>query len=138
MDYKFDRPEESKSKEKAILFSNHLIRWLIYAMVFLVPLFFLPDTVDFFDYNKQYLIWLITGISALIWFFRMIILEGRVIWKRTPLDIPVLIFLAANFLIYLFSIDRFLSLWGSYGTFSQSFLNVLAFVLLFFVVTNNF
>lgn len=115
MDYQFERPIESKTKEQATRICNRIIHWLVYVMIFLVPLFFLPDTVDLSEYNKQYFIWLVVSFAALVWIFRMVFLEKKVIWKRTPLDIPVLIFFIANFLIYIFSVDRYLSFGGIMG-----------------------
>ncbi|MFC1613371.1 hypothetical protein ACFL23_03500 [Patescibacteria group bacterium] len=138
MDYQFERPKEKKTEIKFINICNYCLRIIIYAMVFLLPLFFLPNTVDVFEFNKQYLIWVLTGVAVLIWWFRMIILEKKMTWKRTPLDIPILIFVATNVLIAMFSVDKYVSLWGSYGTFSQSLINVFTMAVLYFVVTNNF
>jgi len=137
MEFQFERPKENKTTVKFINICNYCLRAIIYAMVFLLPLFFLRDTVDIFEFNKQYLIWVLTGIAVLVWCFRMIILEKKMKWRRTPLDIPILIFLAINVLIAMFSVDKYVSLWGNYGTFSESLINIFAMAVLYFVITNN-
>jgi len=137
MDFQFERPKENQTAIKFIHICNYCLRAIIYAMVLLLPLFFLRDTVDIFEFNKQYLIWVLTGIAVLVWWFRMIILEKKMKWRRTPLDAPILIFLAINVLIAMFSVDKYVSLWGNYGTFSESLINVFAMAVLYFVITNN-
>lgn len=138
MDFKFERPQENKITERPIAYCNKAIHWIIYFLVFFIPLFFLTDTVDFFDYNKQYLIWVMVFSAVIIWLLRMLILEKKMVWKRTPLDAPILIFLAANVLIAIFSIDKYLAFWGTYGVFHESLLNILAMIVLYFLITNNF
>lgn len=138
MDFKFQRPQENKITNRSIDYCDKTIRAIIYFLVFLVPLFFLTDTVDFFDYNKQYLIWVAVSFIVIVWLLRMIILEKRMVWKRTPLDVPILIFLTANIMIAIFSIDKYLAFWGTYGIFYESLMNIFAMVILYFVITNNF
>ena len=41
--------------------------------------------------------------------------DKRLVIKRTPLDIPLLLFLGANILSTIFSIDRHTSIWGYYS-----------------------
>ncbi len=138
MDIQFERPKEGKIHTTSVLFCERLVRSIIYSMVFLVPLFFLPYTFDFFDFNKQYLLWALISLTFFIWIFKMVILEKTVVLKRTPLDIPVLMFLGANILTAIFSVDTYISFWGSYGNFSESFINIFMMVILYFVVVNNF
>lgn len=138
MDIQFERPKEGKIHTTSLLFCDRLVRGIIYSMVFLVPIFFLPFTLDFFDFNKQYLLWALVLLAFFIWIFKMIILEKTAVLKRTPLDIPILMFLGANILAAIFSVDVYLSVWGSYGTFSESFVNIIMMVILYFVVVNNF
>ncbi len=138
MDIQFERPKEGKIHTASILFCERLVRLIIYSMVFLVPILFLPFTVDFFDFNKQYLLWALVLLAFFIWIFKMVILEKTVVLKRTPLDIPILMFLGANILTAILSVDTYVSFWGSYGTFSESFINIFIMVILYFVVVNNF
>ncbi|MFH0857025.1 MAG: hypothetical protein V1860_03955 [bacterium] len=138
MDFEFERPRENKVNNKLIVLCDKTIHLIVYLLVFLTPLFFLTDTVDFFDYNKQYLIWAAVAASLIIWMSKMVLLEKKVTWKRTPLDIPICIFLGANFLTAIFSIDRYLSFWGTYGIFYESLMNIFAMAILYFIITNNF
>ncbi len=119
--------------------SSHIldkaIIYTIKGLVFILPLFFLPWTIDFFDFNKQYLLWIVVPIMALLWFIKILI-TGEIRLKRTPLDLPILILLAATGLSTLFSLDKFSSVFGFYGLSSNAFLGLVSLVLLYFVLVN--
>ncbi|MBI3290637.1 tetratricopeptide repeat protein [Candidatus Microgenomates bacterium] len=70
---------------------SKLQSWVLVLLVFLLPLFFLPTTPDFFDFNKMAL--LATGaiVLAVLWAGGQVA-QGRITWNKTPLDIPVALF----------------------------------------------
>jgi len=65
------------------------LRFAFPVTVFLVPLFFLPFTPDFFDYNKNYLIFVIASLCLLAWTIRLITRRKFQI-TITPSTIPLL------------------------------------------------
>lgn len=68
-----------------------LTRWLLRAVLFLLPIFFLPITGDFFDFNKLSI--LVVGISLTFVLWSASQLRGGVLNLRsTPLDLPFLVF----------------------------------------------
>ncbi len=101
----------NKSEMKLISFCNRIIEYSFYALFLLVPLVFSGATSELFEFPKM---WLTFGLTILIvtaWIGKMII-EKRIRIQRTPLDIPILLFLASQIISTIFSIDRYISLWG--------------------------
>jgi len=115
---------------------NKIIVYLIMGLIFLLPLFFLPWTEEWFEFNKQYLLWLVVAMRVILWAGKMFSDGKRLVLKRTPLDIPILTFLLIIFLSSLLSIDKFSSLAGFYGRFSDAWLGLLSLVFLYFVIVN--
>jgi len=114
-----------------------IVKLSIYLLVFLLPIFFLPFSFEAFDFNKQYLLFFLTSVGLLAWLSKMIFVDKEVRFKKTPLDIPVLVFLGVAVLSAIFSVDKYFSLFGFYGRFSNGLINLLCFGALYFLITNN-
>ncbi len=70
-------------------FATFVLKLILPVLAFAIPLFFLPITPNFFDYNKIYLIYLLASISLIAWTVR-IIARKRVHLTLTPATIPLL------------------------------------------------
>ncbi len=90
-----------------------------------------------FEFNKQYLLFVLTALALLAWLAKMIIVRKKVVFRRTPLDVWVLVFMLIVILSAVFSIDETSSWLGFYGRFSDSAIGLLAMCLMYFVVVNN-
>ena len=101
-------------KEDFIKFAPKIIFGLIIIAAFGLPLFFLPTTSEFFEFNKFGALLAITVIGYLVWTGRMV-LEDKTAFTRTPLDIPILVFVAVNFIAAISGIDQYISITGSSG-----------------------
>ena len=113
-------------------------RLLVYILVFLVPLFFLPWTSEVIEFNKQFLI-LILGTAGFILYLAQVISSGRLPIKRNPANYVVLIFIGVILLVFLFSDFRYQSLFGGFAVgFQQSIVSLAGFVILFFLILNVF
>jgi len=102
-----------------------------------MPLFWLPWTVEAHEFNKQYLLFFLTGFALLAWLVKMIVIQKKIIFRRTPLDIWILIFTAMIILSAVFSVDKIASWMGSYSRFSDSVIGMLCMVAIYFIITNN-
>ena len=71
-----------------------------------------------------------------IWMIRMI-REKRVIFKRTMLDIPILIFLFSNLLSLSLSIDARVSWYGYYSRWNGGLLSLLTYAFLYWAFVSN-
>jgi tetratricopeptide (TPR) repeat protein len=116
---------------------NLVIKYSLYGLVFLMPLFWLSWTVEAYEFNKQYLLVFLVGLALLAWLAKMIIVQKKVVFRRTPLDIWILIFMVVMILSAVFSVDKISSWFGFYGRFSDSVVGLLAMGVMYFVVVNN-
>jgi putative inorganic carbon (HCO3(-)) transporter len=116
---------------------NKIIKWSIYLLVFLLPLFFLPFSFEAFEFNKQYLLFFLVSLAFFAWIAKMVLVDKEIRFKRTPLDIPVLVFLFVAILSAIFSVDKSSSLFGFYGRFSDGLIGLISLVVLYFLITNN-
>lgn len=109
----------------------------VYVLLFLLPLFFLPFTANVLEYQKQVLLFLLTLISLSCW-VAYILTSDKLEVKKGLLDIAVLAFLLTALLSTLLSLFRYGSFWGFPLPGSSSFLALLSFAVLYFVIVNLF
>ena len=111
-------------------FPARVIRWSFYALVFTVPLIFLPNTSELFEFNKMIVTYLITTVIAAAWAADCI-LQKKFVFRRTILDIPIVLFLASNFISLIFSISPHTSWFGYYSRFNGGLASLLCYSLLY-------
>src|SRR5437879_1883900 len=114
-----------------------IITYCFYILFFFTPLFFTPLNHELFEYNKMMLVYFLTVIIVGCWVLRMIRAKTLLI-KRTPLDIPLLLFLLANIASTVTSIDVHTSIWGYYSRSNGGLLSILSYVALFYALVSNF
>src|SRR4030042_3789067 len=117
-------------------FAN-VTKWSIYLLVFLLPLFWLPFSFEVFEFNKQYLLFFLVILALFFWLARMIMVDKEIRFKKSPLDIPILVFLFLAVLGTIFSVDKFSSIFGFYGRFSDGLIGLLTMGIFYFLITNN-
>lgn len=113
------------------------VRYLLYFLIFSLPLFVLPFPMEIFEFNKTILLFVISSLAFLVWIAKMIFIEKRLILTRTPLDIPIVIFTLLVVTSTIFSVDKVSSVLGFYGRFSDSLLVYLSLIMLYFVIVNS-
>ncbi|MBU1563980.1 tetratricopeptide repeat protein [Patescibacteria group bacterium] len=116
---------------------NFLIKFPLYTLVFLIPLFWLPLTIEVYEFNKQYLLVFLVSLSFLAWLAKLVVVRKKLFFRRTALDFWILVFMLIMILSAVFSIDEISSWFGFYGRFSGSVIGILALIVLYFVVVNN-
>jgi len=121
---------------KLVQFCDFVIRWSVYLAVFLIPVWFLPLTLDALEINKQTMLVVLAIIALMAWFGRMMALR-QVEFKRGVLNLIVLLYLVGYGIISWFSDDRYQSFVGTSGLQQFSFLTMLAGVIMYFVISNN-
>ena len=114
-----------------------IIKFSIYSLVFLVPLFWLPISFEAFEFNKGYLLFILVSIGLIAWLGKMIFQDKEIRFRRSPLDFYVLGFLVVMIFSALLSQDKISSLLGFYGRFWPSLIGTLSLGGLYFLVTNN-
>ncbi len=115
---------------------DRIISYSFYLLFFLTPLFWTSLNYELFEYNKMILVYGFTVIIVGTWVLKMIS-EKAFILKRTPLDIPLLLFLGANILSTIFSIDPHTSIWGYYSRSNGGLLSIISYLLLYWAFGSN-
>lgn len=123
-------------KHNIIKFTQDAIFFITLAVTISAPLFFLPLTAEFFEFNKFTFLLAATVISSILWGIRMV-LQKKFSFTRTPLDIPLLILLLVFFIAAFSSIDQHISIFGTASRPWPSFVSLLTLVAFYFVTSSN-
>mgnify|MGYP001610445318 CR=1 FL=1 len=115
---------------------NRIIEYSFYALFLIVPWALWKDTSELFELNKMWLTWGLTIIIGMAWFIKMIRLR-RVLFQRTPLDIPIVLFLLSQIISTIFSLDSHVSLWGYYSRFNGGLLSIISYIFLYYAFLSN-
>ena len=129
--------EHKEAQDKFLFWLDKFNQWPLYLLIFLLPLFFLPWTVDVLDFNKQLLLLFLILIALLAWLIRGI-LRGTLEIRQSFLYIPLAFFLLVVGLASFFSLYPYGSFWGWPLKTSQSFFSLLGLSLFFFLFINTF
>ncbi|MDP3941134.1 MAG: O-antigen ligase family protein [bacterium] len=113
-----------------------IIRYSFYALFFLVPLVFTTDNSELFELSKMWLTWGITTVIITAWLTRMVVTRNFRI-QKTPLDIPIMLFLSSQIISTLFSLDMRISIWGFYSRFNGGLLSTITYILLYYALVSN-
>lgn len=115
---------------------TRVIETCVYGVILLTPIFFLPFTYEFLEFNKQYLLAALVLVGVLAWMGRAI-LEKEVRFYRTPLDIPLVTFWFVILVSGVLSQDRNLSFLGSFDSATIGIIPLTFYILFYFLVTNT-
>jgi O-antigen ligase len=107
-----------------------MITFLLNLLVFLVLLTFFPKTSELFEFNKMVLVYIFTILIAAAWALECI-RQKKLIFRSTPLDLPIGIFLLSQLLSTLTSIDTRTSFLGYYGRFNGGLISYLSYAFLY-------
>ena len=102
----------------------------------MVPLILWPFTSEVFEFNKIVLVYLLTVLITATWCIRMIY-EKKFIFRRTILDIPLLVFIGSQLISTLLSIDPLTSWLGYYSRFNGGMFSVICYALLYWAFVSN-
>ncbi|MEK7573500.1 MAG: O-antigen ligase family protein [Patescibacteria group bacterium] len=115
---------------------NRVIEYSFYAIFLFIPLVLAGDTSELFEFNKM---WVAFGLGIVItaaWIVKSII-SGRLEIQRTPLDIPIGLFLLSQIMSTIFSLDHHVSIWGYYSRFNGGLLSTILYIVLYYAFVSN-
>lgn len=119
---------------------NKIFEFSFYLLFLVTPLIFNPlrsiPSFELFEWNKMVLVYIFTTFIIGLWVMRSII-ASKIIFRRSPLDIPVVFFLLSQLLSTLFSIDPHVSIYGYYSRFHGGLLSTISYSLLYFAFVSN-
>lgn len=123
--------------EKIVGWCDGIITKSFYLLFFLVPLILTPYNYELFEYNKMMTTYVLTTFIMTAWVIKMI-LKKEIKIARTPLDLPLLLFLFSQIISTFFSIDPHVSLFGYYSRFNGGLFSTISYILLYCAFVTNF
>jgi len=108
----------------------------VYLAVALIPVFFLPFTLDTLELNKQTLLAILCGLAVIAWLGKAMA-SRSISLTRSWLHLVVVAFLGGYAVTSLFSQDRYLSIVGNFGQMQWALLSIACFVVFYFLVANT-
>lgn len=119
-----------------ITWCNRFIKTGFYLAFGIVPLLLTPWNYELFEYNKMMAVYAITVVVATAWLIKMA-KEQQIRITKTPLDIPILLFVASQIISAIFSIDPHVSWFGYYSRFNGGVFSILSYTLLYYAFVSN-
>ncbi len=116
---------------------QNLLEKLFQLLFFLTPLLLSPKSFEVFELPKMLFVYLLTTLIVSTWIIRSI-KEQRLIFQKTFLDLPLLLFLTSQLASTFISTDRHTSIFGYYSRLNGGLLSTLCYSLLYWALTSNF
>ena len=116
---------------------DKIISVSLFMIFFGIPLFFTGLTLQGIVFEKQiyFYAWILLALVA--WVSKGVII-GEMKIRKTPLDIPILIFLIIYATSTFFSIDRWHSFWGFFGDPSRGLISLVAVIIAYYLIVSNY
>jgi len=103
----------------------------VFSVLFLfLPLLFSSSTSELFEFNKLLFVYTATTIISFLWIIACIS-SKKIIFKRTLIDIPLLLFLISQLISTLLSIEPRTSFLGYYSRWNGGLLSLVSYSVLY-------
>ena len=112
------------------------INWLFSLLILFLPFVFSWLTDELFEFNKMIFVYIFALLISGLYLARMIY-NRRLIWKKTPLNWPIGLFLLSQIISTIFSMHPRTSWLGYYTRLNGGLLSTLAYIALFYAFVNN-
>ncbi len=129
--------EANKKENISIGFFDKLIPVSMFMLALGLPIFFTGLTLQGIALDRQmyFYFWLMLGLVSWV---SLGVVKGELRIAKTPLDIPIVLFLAVYGLSAIFSIDKWHSLFGFFGDPSRGFLPIAGLILAYYFFFSHF
>lgn len=124
---------ESKQNPNRVIVLDVIAKLIPVSLAFLVPIFFLPVTLEFYAFNKLALLIVATILLVIYWAAKMMLGE-KISFTKSMLDLPLLAYFLVMALSTFFSISKTDSVYGSQGRWMGLF-TMATFIIYFFLST---
>ncbi len=115
---------------------DRIIRWGFILLFALVPLLLTPWNYELFEYNKMMGVYALTIIITGAWLVKSL-RQGEFRITKTPLDIPLALFLSSQLISSFFSMDPHVSWFGYYSRFNGGMWSIICYILLYYAFVSN-
>jgi len=111
-----------------------IIKECLFLIVLLLPLFWSPFAFSVYNFGKHYILFVLALISFLAWSAKIALKDKAIFFNLNLLDLSVLTFLSIGILSTVFSVDNYVSLFGSYRNFSDGLFGILSSGIFYFLI----
>lgn len=115
---------------------DRILNFTPLVLTALMPLFFLPVTTEFFEFNKQVLLVLGTILLLVAWSLKLLFGKQLEVTKSI-IDLPLLAFVGVTLLATIFSQSKADSIYGSTGRWFPSLLGSITLILFYYLVSSG-
>lgn len=122
-------------KDRASLIDN-VMNYAVIALAFLMPVFFMPITSEFFEFNKLALLTGATLLLVVLWAIKLLA-SKKVYTIKSQLNAPIVALAAVFILSTIFSINPNMSIFGKYGRWFPSLFSFGITAVFYYVVAIN-
>lgn len=113
-----------------------VVRISLFLTAALIPLFFLPFTLEVLELNKHFVLYTLVIIALLLWLLDAA-LRKKIVVRRVPFDLCVAGYGALMLIAGIFSIDRGMSFIGDYNNLQVGVLPLLFLLAFVFLITQS-
>lgn len=116
---------------------DKIVKNCLYALVFLLPIFFLPLTHEYLEIAKTVLLYFLIAIAGLTHLLKVVVIK-KVAGIKSKISTLILIFLFVYLISSIFSYNWRLSLFGLPGYYNDSLITILILMTFFYLVIQYF
>lgn len=135
-----ERSEEKSEKKKDGFFAkifSAIVKISVFMVFLGLPIFFTGLNLQGVAFEKQIYFYFWTLLGLVAWASKGVLTESLKV-RRTPLDIPILLFFISYLLSFAFSVDRWHSFWGFFGDPSRGLMSITAIIIFYYLFLSNF
>jgi tetratricopeptide (TPR) repeat protein len=114
---------------------NLVIKILLWTVIFVLPLFFVPNTPSVLELNKQILLVGLVGVAFLVWVGSMAV-KSQIKFRANFIFVPIFVFLLVMGISTIFADYSTQSMWGFFGGEGRAFITLVFFVAFFVLFVN--
>lgn len=118
------------------IFVEFLLNYFPVALTFLVPVFFLTTSTEFYEYNKFVLFLVGTILMTLFWILKLF-LTTKVYITKSNLDTPIWLYIVVFTLSTVLSANQVDSIFGTQTKWVPSLIALVTFTLYFYTISTN-
>ena len=125
-----------REPNRVSLIVGSLFHYLPVGLAFLMPVFFLTATSEFFEFNKLALLTVSTILLLLAWTYR-IVETKKVGITKSIMDFPLFLLLLTTVLSTVFSVNKTVSIFGSQGRWFPSLYGIVIIYAFYYLISGN-
>lgn len=129
------RATYEQNMSSAVGFVDKVVILLGTVFFFLLPSFYLTSTTEFTEYPKLVLT-LFFAVSLLAAWGVKVLVARRITIVKTPFNLSLILLVIAVLLSTIFSVSQFVSLYGQFNVWHFTLPELVAFVMIFFVLSS--